>query len=110
MPLTPDWYADLLSRLSQARPVTAKKMFGGAGLYLDGVMFGIADDDRIYFKVDDQTKIRYESQGMGGWLPHGPESYRELPPDLLDRPENLGEWMDEAVEVSRAKAKTRRKR
>jgi DNA transformation protein len=110
MPLTPDWYADLLTRLGAARPVTAKKMFGGAGLYLDGVMFGIADDDRLYFKVDDQTKVRYESEGMGGWIPHGAQSYREVPSRLLSEPEELGEWMDEAVEVSRAKAKTRRKR
>lgn len=34
--------------------VTAKRMFGGRGVYKDGVMFAIISDDVLYFKVSDK--------------------------------------------------------
>ena len=45
---------DLLSSL---RGITARAMFGGFGIYKDGVMFGIVVDGELYFKVDDTNKI-----------------------------------------------------
>jgi DNA transformation protein len=33
--------------------VTLKKMFGCAGIYYDGLIFGLLADDVLYFKVDD---------------------------------------------------------
>ena len=37
-------------------PVEARRMFGGAGLYADGVMFGLIDDDVIHLRVDETVK------------------------------------------------------
>ncbi|MEX0809594.1 MAG: TfoX/Sxy family protein [Dongiaceae bacterium] len=37
-------------------PVVARPMFGGYGIYLDGLMFAIGADDRIWLKVDGETK------------------------------------------------------
>ena len=35
---------------------TAKRMFGGTGIYAEGAMFAIAHDERIYLKVDDASR------------------------------------------------------
>ena len=62
MPLSPgfsDYVVELLAGLGR---VQAKRMFGGAGLYRDGVMFGILDDDAVFFRVDDQLEADLRSQ------------------------------------------------
>ena len=41
----------------------AKRMFGGAGLYHDGLMFAILDDDVVYFRVDDALEADLKAQG-----------------------------------------------
>ena len=41
---------DVLKDLSR---VSAKPMFGGWGLYLDGIIFGIVIDGELYAKVAD---------------------------------------------------------
>jgi TfoX/Sxy family transcriptional regulator of competence genes len=43
----------LLDQLAEAGSVTAKKMFGEYGLYLDGKMIAMVCDDRLFFKPTD---------------------------------------------------------
>jgi DNA transformation protein len=38
-------------------------MFGGGGIYRDGLMFGIIDDEMVYLKTDDETRARFEAEG-----------------------------------------------
>ena len=38
-------------------------MFGGFGITLDGVMFALIADDRLYLKVDYRTRPDYETAG-----------------------------------------------
>lgn len=51
---------ELLSALGTAR---AKRMFGGHGLYLDGLMVGLIAAEQLYLKVDAQTRPRWEAAG-----------------------------------------------
>ncbi|MFQ5901401.1 MAG: TfoX/Sxy family protein [Thermodesulfobacteriota bacterium] len=51
--------------LDQLRPVDFRKMFGGVGLYLDGVFFALIANDILYFKVDESNRQDYEAEGMG---------------------------------------------
>ena len=103
MPLSPDFYRSAMQQLSSARPVTGRKMFGGAGLYLDGAFFCILDDDKVFFKVDDATKAAYEEAGMGVWVMAGQpnDKYRELPAEVYADLETLGVWIDASAEVAR---------
>lgn len=111
MPLTPGFYASTLEVLSSVRPIRAKKMFGGAGIYLDEVFFAILDDDRIFFKVDSETVSAYEAMGMGPWMlgDEAQSNYRELPPAIYNDLDRLGEWMDAsaaaAVRLKKGKKK-----
>jgi len=68
MPLSPgfsDYVVELLAGMGR---VQAKRMFGGAGLYRDGVMFGILDDDAVFFRVDDRLEADLRAQGSAPWV------------------------------------------
>ena len=72
MPVSPEYLDYLLDLLAPLGPVQAKRMFGGAGLFLDGTMFGlIVDDvlylkaDGLYLKADGQTRGAFEARSLG---------------------------------------------
>jgi DNA transformation protein and related proteins len=98
-------------------PVTIRNMFGGAGVYADGVMFAILAQDTLYLKTDAVSAFAYASEGMRAfkYTPRGREpvalSYWEVPPRLLEEPEELASWAREAHRIAHAgKAKSPRKR
>lgn len=82
--------SELLASLGHIRP---KRMFGGFGLYCDGVFFAIIADDVLYLKGDEQTKKAYDAMGMAPFVvPSGRSqtlSYFEAP----------GEWLDDGGEL-----------
>ena len=61
----------VMDQLNSLGPVTVRKMFGGAGLYLDGTIFAVVANDALYFKVDDSNRPDYEAAGMGPFNPYG---------------------------------------
>ena len=48
----PDYISELFAAFG---PVKVRRMFGGAGLFADGMMFGLIDDGVIYLKADART-------------------------------------------------------
>ena len=100
----------LLEQMGQIRPVTSRPMFGGLCFFAEGRAFALADDDVLYFKVDDGNRSDFLAAGMGPFLPFGdpakPMGYYELPAELLEDPDQLEPWMTKAIAVAaRAKAK-----
>src|SRR5215471_16183847 len=57
-----DFIRDLFA---QFRPVTVKRMFSGAGLYCDGVMFALVARDMIYLKADETSIADFKREGSG---------------------------------------------
>jgi DNA transformation protein and related proteins len=114
MPVSPTYRTYVLEQLSRLGTVTAKAMFGGLGLYHDGVFFGLVDNDTLYLKVDDATRGDYEAAGMGPFRPSAAEApstgYYEVPGDVLEDSAALQGWAERAVGVARRKAATRSKR
>jgi len=45
-------------------PVTIRTMFGGAGIYADGVMFAILVDDTLYLKARRRLSSRFRRRGQ----------------------------------------------
>jgi DNA transformation protein len=107
MPVSPAAKARFVEAMQAARPITFRPMFGGLGFYLDGVFMGIADDDRLYLKVDTISEPAFVEAGMPTWdLDGKPQPYREVPAALLDDPEAFGPWLDNARDAAvRRKAK-----
>ncbi len=104
----------VLPQLQQCAPVTARAMFGGWGLYNEGVMFALLADEQIYFKVDDANRPDFEAAGMVPfvyWKGDRPVqmSFYQLPESVLADPAELAGWLDRATAAAR-RAKQRRRR
>jgi DNA transformation protein len=97
----------VVEQLERVAPVTAKSMFGGVGLYAQGLFFALIAEDRLYFKVDDLTRPDFERLGMEPFRPFGEAhaiGYYEVPADVLEDVAQLAPWMKKAIDVA-AKAK-----
>jgi len=81
-------------------------MFGGAGLYADGVMFGLLSRDVIYLKADGETRSAFEREGSTpfGYQAKGGRraslSYWRMPERLYDDPDELAVWAERALAVA----------
>lgn len=98
-----DYVADQMSRVL---PVKIRSMFGGAGIYSEGVIFGLISEDRVYLKVDESNRPDFERLGMKPFRPFGEArgamSYYELPADRLECPDELRPWILKALAAGRA--------
>ena len=107
MPVTPEAIERLMAPMLAVRSITSKKMFGGIGIYSDGIFFAVIDDDRLYFKSDAQSDPAFDEYDSAPWVLSGdPPSampYRELPTVILADPIQLAEWIDAAVAVAERK-------
>ncbi len=80
-------------------------MFGGQGLYADGVMFGLVADGEIYLKVDDETKADFSAAGSRPFVYDGKGrriemSYWRLPEMALDDPDAVAIWARRALHAA----------
>jgi DNA transformation protein len=102
MSVNADFAAFLQEQLEPFGPVTIRSMFGGAGLFCDGVMFGLIAYDTLYFKTGDANRADYEDAGMGPFTYEGTVamSYHQVPADLLEDPDGLSEWARRAFDVA----------
>ncbi|HYJ80474.1 MAG TPA: TfoX/Sxy family protein [Longimicrobiaceae bacterium] len=113
MPVSPEYREFVLEQLARVTAVTARSMFGGVGIYADGLFFALMDDDALYLKVDDSNRGDFEAAGTGPFNPFDDPAqvmqYYELPAELLEDPDRLRPWVEKAVDVARA-ARKRKKR
>lgn len=113
MAVSAEYRAFVEDQLGRVMPVRTRRMFGGLGIYSRDRFFAIVDDDVLYFKVDDETRPRYEGRRMRPFNPMGSpmNGYWQVPAGVLEDVESLREWAGEAVEVAaRVKQPRRRKR
>jgi DNA transformation protein and related proteins len=109
MPISDGFIELLKDALSGFGPMSVRRMFGGAGLYADGVMFGLVTDDILYLKADEATKGAFEAEGLGSFVYSArgrsvTMSYWRAPERLLDDPEEMMGWARTALGVAQRKA------
>jgi DNA transformation protein len=101
MPVSDEYLTYVLEQLGPVGPVTAKRMFGGAGIYVAGVMFALVADDVLYLKVDETNRDDFEEAGTGPFQPWPDKpmtmSYYEVPADVLEDRELLERWGRKAL-------------
>ena len=88
-------------------------MFGGIGVFKDGLMFGLVDDDVLYMKADETTAARYEAEGQSRWAYEGKGKqvalpYWRLPDRLYDEPDEFREWALVAFGVAEQRKKAQK--
>lgn len=104
----------VLESLQALGGVSARRMFGGFGIYKDGVMFALIADDTLYLKVDAGNRPAFEANRLAPFTYAGKGrpiqmSYYEAPSEGFDDPEILCAWAREAYAAAlRAKANKRR--
>lgn len=95
-------------------PVNARKMFGGYGLYHDGLMFGLVTDDMLYLKADVENAHQFEKLGLGKFeYMKGNKvmkiSYYQAPAEVMEDREQAAMWarssFDAALRAYQAKKK-----
>ena len=84
-----------------------RRMFSGAGIYCDGVIFGLILRDTLHFKVDDSNRAAYRAEGMQPFSYEAQGKRREIgaywrvPERLFDEPDEMLEWARAALAVGR---------
>ena len=70
-------------------------------------MFGLIADDVAYLKVDDSNRKDFVEAGSSPFKPYPDKSmtmsYFEVPPDVLDDPEELVQWADRSLAIQKGK-------
>jgi len=86
-------------------PVQSRKMFGGYGIYHNGIMFGLVADDTLYLKADKTTAPHFESRDLsqfeynkGGKIVK--MSYYLAPEEILENRDEAALWAARAYEVA----------
>lgn len=116
MTVSPRFVELVKELLAPLGPVSVRRMFGGAGVYCDAVVFAFIDDDALFFKTDEAGRTAFEAEGMGPFTyttKHGPGtllSYWRAPERLLDEPDEMVVWARRAIGVSQAQAAGNAKR
>lgn len=106
----------LVAALTPLGHVHARAMFGGWGVYLDGLCFGLVAGTTLFLKVNDANRPDFERARMGPFKPWEDKpvvlaSYYEVPAKIARAPATLRAWATKAIEAARgAKAAKRQKR
>jgi len=108
--MDPEFIRELFA---QFRPVTVRRMFSGAGIFCDGLMFGLIVRDMIYLKVDATTIPDFEREGSTPFTYTRGKSkgrasehalpYWRLPERLYDDPDELAVWATRAFATAERK-------
>ena len=116
MPVSDSFRDFVVEQLQQCTDeIRWKRMFGAVGVYAGEYFFAVIDSDRVYLKVDDETRPRYEAEGMGpARIGTEPDqmvlSYYEVPLGALEAPDELRHWVRDAIAAAQRAAAGRRRR
>lgn len=94
--------------------VSIRRMFGGAGLYADGVMFALWQNTVIYLKADAVSAPAFQREGMTPFsypTKTGSRvitSYWRMPERLYDDPDELATWAHDAMAAARRGAEKKK--
>jgi DNA transformation protein len=98
MAVSPQLLDFLKEQMAEFGGVTARRMFGGAGLFRDGLMFALVADEVLYFKADAENVARFDAEGLAPFAydtKNGRQTvlgYRRAPERCLDDAGDMAEW------------------
>jgi len=91
--------------------VDVRRMFGGHGVYLDGLMFAILSGDVLYLKADEMNRVEFEQARceIFSYARKGKRAtlnFFRAPEDAMESPELMLPWARTAYAAAlRANAK-----
>jgi DNA transformation protein len=104
----------VLEQLAGIDHLHARAMFGGVGLYVAELFFGILAADTLYFKVDDSNRAAYQAAGMKAFQPYAngamSTSYYQVPAGVIEDPARLQAWASAAIRAANGSQTVTRQR
>jgi DNA transformation protein len=103
-----------LELLAPLGAVSARRMFGGHGLYVDELFVAIIAGERLYLKVDAATAPAFDAAGCAPfeYQAEGKRvalGYRAAPAEALDSPPAMAPWGRLALQAALAARATKLK-
>lgn len=92
-----EYVETLLELMAPLGSLNSRAMFGGYGIYLDGLMIGLVADDELFFKVDKESQPQFEAVESEPFVyeKNGKPmqmSYWKAPEIIFDEPEEMLQW------------------
>jgi DNA transformation protein len=110
MPVSESLVDLLQEQLEPIGHISFRRMFSGAGVYCDGVIFALILRDVLHFKVDDSNRADYLAEGMEPFSYEAQGKVRQMgaywhvPERLFDEPDEMVEWARAALAAGRRAA------
>jgi DNA transformation protein len=100
-----DFVAFVQDQLRALAPVSARRMFGGHGLYCRGRFFGLIADDTLYLRTDARNVTDYTDRGLTPFKPWADrtvvlKAYYPVPEDVLEAADDLTAWARRALDAA----------
>lgn len=96
---------DIRELFSALGPVSVKKMFGGKGVYSDGMIIAVEVDGEILLKADAASAPEFAAAGCRQWTYDGKKGpvkmpYWSIPDTALDDASEMARWARLALETA----------
>lgn len=110
MAISGEYLEHLRDLFADFGPVEPRRLFGGIGMFRDGVMFAMAMGDTLYLRVDEDSRPDFEAAGMAPFSyatkkgRREVSSYYEAPAELFDDPGELAAWSRRSLDAALAAA------
>ena len=107
MKVSPEFLNFVMEKLLPIGDIRSRAMFGGYGIFHEGLMFSLNAEYTLYFKVNDSNRYIYEKAGSKPF-PHG-ISYWEVPTEVLEDNAKLHEWANISITIAQEAAKKKQR-
>ena len=98
MPKPSQFVVHVVETMRRFGPVEARAMFGGWGLYHQGVFFALIAEEALYLKADDESRGDFEALGLEPFVYRMKDgdsitmTYFQAPGEALETPDVMAEW------------------
>jgi len=97
--------------LGKVFPIETRAMFGGYGIYSEGVFFALnSSQGLLYFRAGERNRKDFEKAGSEPFMPYSRVKsragtritmpYFEVPENVLAKPATLRKWAEKALEAA----------
>lgn len=111
-----EFIAFVKDQMAALGDIVSRRMFSGAGLYCEGVIFALILRDQLYFKVDEGNRGAFQAEGLApfSYQARGRTvelaSYWRVPERLFDDPDDMLQWARAALAAGRRAQRDNKRR
>ena len=98
MPRPSEFVEHVVETMRRFGKVEARAMFGGWGLYHQGIFFALIAEEALFIKADDDTRPEFEALGLTPFVYRMKDgesitmTYYAAPEEALESADVMAEW------------------